>query len=64
MLTHFNRKLCHAPTQSPHYHPLARQNGEHIYIIHFTYGNDFDVEGKFTPGKVGAWHFDKRDYVG
>lgn len=39
------------------------QDGTHIYIIHFTYGNDFSEKGAFTPGKIGAWHFDKRDYV-
>lgn len=22
------------------------------------------LQGVFTPGKVGAWHFDKRDYMG
>ena len=28
-----------------------------------SYGNDFDPTGKFTPGKVGAWHWDKRDWT-
>jgi hydroxyproline O-arabinosyltransferase len=35
-----------------------------FYILHFTYGQDFDPQGKFTPGKVGAWHWDKRDFMG
>jgi len=35
------------------------------YIIHYTYGMDYDREGKFTPGKIGTgWRFDKRQYMG
>ena len=30
--------------------------------IHFTYGMDYDLDGKFTPGKIGKWRFDKRTY--
>jgi len=30
--------------------------------IHYTYGMDYDLKGKFTPGKMGAWRFDKRSY--
>lgn len=37
-------------------------NGKPSYIIHYTYGNDFNEAGVFTPGQVGAWHWDKRDY--
>lgn len=37
-------------------------NGQDAYIIHYTYGNDYNEAGVFTPGKVGAWHWDKRDY--
>jgi hypothetical protein len=33
-------------------------------IIHYTYGNDYTLEGVFTPGKIGAWRFDKRSYMG
>ena len=29
-----------------------------------TYGNDYDENGKFTPGKVGKWHWDKRTWMG
>ena len=32
-------------------------------MIHFTYGDDFNEMGVFTPGKVGYWHWDKRDYM-
>lgn len=35
----------------------------HTYILHFTYGCDFALDGKFMPGKVGPWHWDKRDWV-
>ncbi|CAI5506576.1 unnamed protein product, partial [Closterium sp. Naga37s-1] len=32
------------------------------YLIHYTYGCDFDLNGKMTPGVVGPWHFDKGDF--
>ena len=32
------------------------------YLLHYTYGNDYTLEGVFTPGKIGAWRFDKRSY--
>ncbi|CAN6449971.1 unnamed protein product [Victoria cruziana] len=32
------------------------------FIIHYTYGCDFDLQGKMTPGKFGEWRFDKRSY--
>lgn len=25
-----------------------------FYILHYTYGNDYDAEGNFTPGEQGA----------
>ena len=25
---------------------------------------DYTLEGQFTPGKIGAWRFDKRSYAG
>ena len=37
-------------------------NGIPYYILHYTYGNDYTLEGEFTPGKIGAWRFDKRSY--
>lgn len=44
--------------------PLCRiQNGLDAFVIHFTYGQDFDERGEFSPGKVGAWHWDKRDWI-
>eukprot|EP00892_Ulva_mutabilis_P006046 jgi/Ulvmu1/3813/UM018_0024.1 len=33
-------------------------------ILHYTYGQDFDENGRTTYGKVGPWHWDKRDYAG
>ncbi|KAK3256274.1 hypothetical protein CYMTET_34583 [Cymbomonas tetramitiformis] len=38
-------------------------DGKDAYMIHYTYGNDFDLNGKFTPGKFGQWRFDKRQYM-
>lgn len=35
-----------------------------FYILHYTYGNDYTLDGVFTPGKIGAWRFDKRSYMG
>ena len=62
------------PWLPPAHPPLARallhcaaapppQNGKDAYMIHFTYGDDFNEMGVFTPGKVGYWHWDKRDYM-
>ena len=36
---------------------------DQYYILHYTYGNDYTLEGVFTPGKYGAWRFDKRTYA-
>ncbi|CAA0841970.1 Unknown protein [Striga hermonthica] len=33
------------------------------YIIHYTYGCDYDLQGKMTYGKIGEWRFDKRSYT-
>ncbi|CAM6044368.1 unnamed protein product [Sphagnum compactum] len=33
------------------------------YIIHYTYGCDYDKKGKLTYGKTGEWHFDKRSFT-
>ncbi|XP_076953017.1 hydroxyproline O-arabinosyltransferase 1-like [Bidens hawaiensis] len=32
------------------------------FIIHYTYGCDYDMQGNFMPGKIGEWRFDKRSY--
>jgi hydroxyproline O-arabinosyltransferase len=37
-------------------------NGIPYYILHYTYGMDYTLEGEFTPGKIGMWRFDKRTY--
>jgi len=36
---------------------------EPYYIMHFTYGMDYTLDGVFTPGKYGQWRFDKRSYA-
>ncbi|KAJ1258281.1 hypothetical protein BS78_10G063300 [Paspalum vaginatum] len=33
------------------------------FIIHYTYGCDFDMKGKLMYGKIGEWRFDKRSYT-
>lgn len=35
---------------------------EPYYILHYTYGMDYTLDGVFTPGKYGEWRFDKRSY--
>ncbi|KAL6606085.1 hypothetical protein ACP70R_041738 [Stipagrostis hirtigluma subsp. patula] len=32
------------------------------FIIHYTYGCDYDMKGKLTYGKIGEWRFDKRSF--
>ncbi|XVF89363.1 hypothetical protein PTKIN_Ptkin19aG0124400 [Pterospermum kingtungense] len=32
------------------------------FIIHYTYGCDYDLKGRLTYGKVGEWRFDKRSF--
>jgi len=32
-------------------------------ILHYTYGQDFDLSGRFMPGKIGKWRFDKRQFM-
>lgn len=32
------------------------------FIIHYTYGCDYDLKGHSTYGKIGEWRFDKRSY--
>ena len=32
--------------------------------MHYTYAQDLDEQGRFTPGKRGFYHFDKREYEG
>ncbi|KAH7439822.1 hypothetical protein KP509_04G078000 [Ceratopteris richardii] len=35
---------------------------EEKFIIHYTYGCDYDLNGTLTYGKIGLWRFDKRSY--
>ncbi|XP_060208844.1 hydroxyproline O-arabinosyltransferase 1-like isoform X1 [Lycium barbarum] len=41
--------------------PWDTQIGK-AFIIHYTYGCDYDMKGKMTYGKIGEWRFDKRSY--
>ncbi|KAG2674700.1 hypothetical protein I3760_13G150000 [Carya illinoinensis] len=33
------------------------------FIIHYTYGCDYNSKGELTYGKIGEWRFDKRSYL-
>lgn len=33
------------------------------FIIHYTYGCDYNMKGELTYGKFGEWRFDKRSYL-
>ncbi|KAJ1432073.1 Hyp O-arabinosyltransferase-like protein [Sesbania bispinosa] len=33
------------------------------FIIHYTYGCDYNLKGQLTYGKIGEWRFDKRSYL-
>ncbi|KAK1279207.1 hypothetical protein QJS04_geneDACA016568 [Acorus gramineus] len=33
------------------------------FIIHYTYGCDYNMKGKLTYGEIGEWRFDKRSYL-
>lgn len=35
-----------------------------FYILHYTYGMDYTLQGEHMPGKYGEWRFDKRSYSG
>lgn len=39
--------------------------GKPVYIIHYTYGCDYDKEGTlhYTQYQIGGYRFDKRDYT-
>eukprot|EP00877_Chromochloris_zofingiensis_P001819 jgi/Chrzof1/11638/Cz06g03080.t1 len=49
--------------QPPFDDQMQLSPGKPYYILHYTYGCDFDATGKFTPGKFGFWRFDKRTYA-
>ncbi|KAL2316874.1 hypothetical protein Fmac_030750 [Flemingia macrophylla] len=36
---------------------------ENKFIIHYTYGCDYNLKGELTYGKIGEWRFDKRSYL-
>ncbi|GAB4839459.1 Hydroxyproline O-arabinosyltransferase rdn2 [Ancistrocladus abbreviatus] len=33
------------------------------FILHYTYGCDYNMTGELTYGKIGEWRFDKRSYL-
>lgn len=36
---------------------------EKRFILHYTYGCDYNMKGELTYGKIGEWRFDKRSYL-
>ncbi|KAF5733640.1 hypothetical protein HS088_TW16G00080 [Tripterygium wilfordii] len=42
--------------------PWDRDLGK-TFIIHYTYGCDYNLKGELTYGKVGEWRFDKRSFL-
>uniref|UniRef100_A0A7R9VVW4 Hydroxyproline O-arabinosyltransferase-like domain-containing protein n=1 Tax=Chlamydomonas euryale TaxID=1486919 RepID=A0A7R9VVW4_9CHLO len=54
----------HMMSQPPWDMNLEQSPGKPFYIIHYTYGMDYTLNGDFTPGKYGEWRFDKRTYAG
>jgi len=38
--------------------------GPKTYLLHYTYGMDYTLDGKHLPGEIGPWRFDKRTYGG
>ncbi|XP_028803967.1 hydroxyproline O-arabinosyltransferase 3 [Neltuma alba] len=36
---------------------------EKKFILHYTYGCDYNLKGELTYGKIGEWRFDKRSYL-
>ena len=56
----------------PPFDKTMQVGGKDAYIVHYTYGDDYDANGRFTPGVNqgaaalkggGGWHFDKRDFT-
>nr|XP_027107204.1 hydroxyproline O-arabinosyltransferase 3-like [Coffea arabica] len=33
------------------------------FILHYTYGCDYNMKGELTYGKIGEWRFDKRSHL-
>ena len=42
---------------------LAEGDSGKQCVVAAVAGMDYTLEGQFTPGKVGAWRFDKRSYA-
>ncbi|KAL2478214.1 hypothetical protein Fot_47228 [Forsythia ovata] len=42
--------------------PWDKETGKK-FILHFTYGCDYNMKGELTYGKFGEWRFDKRSHL-
>jgi len=56
--------FLHLMAQPPWDTKLDMAVNKPFYILHYTYGMDYKLTGEFTPGKYGAWRFDKRSHGG
>lgn len=46
--------VLHLMAQPPWDSKMQLGKGKPYYILHYTYGNDFDLTGRFTPGARAA----------
>lgn len=42
--------------------PPGQTTMDPYYLLHYTYGLDYTLEGVHMPGEYGPWRFDKRTY--
>ena len=54
--------VLHLMAQPPWDAKLALAKGKPYYILHYTYGCDFSLNGTFLPGERGEWRLDKREW--
>ncbi|GAX76986.1 hypothetical protein CEUSTIGMA_g4433.t1 [Chlamydomonas eustigma] len=55
--------IPHLIAQPPFDSDYELTPGRPFYILHYTYGLDFnETSGKVLMDKVGSWHFDKREH--
>eukprot|EP00798_Chlamydomonas_sp_ICE-L_P005860 gene5860-6151_t len=52
--------LPHLMAQPPYDTSYEERANKPFYIIHYTYGLDYNKSGTMLPDKIGEWHFDKR----
>ncbi len=48
--------VLHLMAQPPWDARMILSANKPFYILHYTYGNDFTLDGKYTPGAGIYWH--------